>query len=70
MPSVNLPDLNSKEMWRNLRYLFWSFLVAYAAVVFFGIMTPPEPIASFMAFVMLGAVWVVAYNLLFNRKQT
>jgi len=68
MPSVNLPDLNSKELWRKLRYLLWSFLVAYAAVVFFGIMVPPEPIAWFMAFVILAAIWVVAYNFLFGRK--
>ena len=68
MPSVNLPDLNSKELWRKLRYLLWSFLVAYAAVVFFGVMTPPEPIAAFMSFVILVAVWVVAYNFLFGRK--
>jgi hypothetical protein len=68
MPSVNLPDFNSKEMWRNLRYLFWSFLVAYSVVVFFGIMVPPEPIAGFMSFVILVAVWVVAYNFLFSRK--
>ncbi len=68
MPSVNLPDPTSKEFWRTARYLLWSFLVAYAAVVFFGIMTPPEPIASFMAFVTLIAAWVVAFNLLFGRK--
>jgi hypothetical protein len=31
-------------------------------------MVPPEPIASFMAFVILAAIWVVAYNFLFGRK--
>lgn len=69
MPSINVPDLNSKEFWRNARSLLWSLIVAYAAVVFLGVLTPPEPIASFMSIVTLVAVWVVVYNFLFQRRS-
>lgn len=68
MPAINVPDFTSKEFWKTARSLLWSFLVAYAAVVFLGILTPPEPIASFMSIVTLVAVWVVVYNFLFAKK--
>lgn len=69
MPTVNVPDLNSKEFWRTARRLFWSLLVAYSAVVFAGILTPPPAIAGFMSLITLIAVWVVVYNFLFSRRD-
>jgi hypothetical protein len=68
MPSINVPDFTSKEFWRTARSLIWSLIVAYAAVVFLGVLTPPEPIASFMSIVTLIAVWVVVYNFLFAKR--
>ncbi|NBX04466.1 MAG: hypothetical protein EBR02_10505 [Alphaproteobacteria bacterium] len=69
MPSINVPDFTSKEFWRTARSLIWSLIVAYAAVVFLGVLTPPEPIKSFMSIVTLVAVWVVVYNFLFGRRS-
>lgn len=70
MPSINVPDLHSKEFWRTARALLWSLIVAYSAVVFLGILTPPEPIAGIMSVITLIAVWVVVYQFLFGKRNT
>lgn len=69
MPSINVPDLNSKEFWKTARSLLWSLIVAYAGAVFLGVLVPPEPIASVMSIVTLIALWVVVYNFLFARLK-
>lgn len=58
----------SKVNWKLLRDLMWAGLAAYALVVFFKLLTPPEPIAAFMGIITLVAVWTVIYNLVFARK--
>lgn len=68
MPTVNVPDLNNKELWFTLRALFWSALVAYVAAVWFGVVTPPEWIAAFMGLVTFVAFWVVCYNVYLALK--
>jgi hypothetical protein len=68
MPTVTVPDFNSKDLWRTCRALFWSFLVAFVAAVYLGVLTPPEPIAAFMGVVTLIALWVVVYNIYVAMK--
>ena len=33
MPSINVPDLNNKELWRNTRLLLWSLIPLHAYCV-------------------------------------
>lgn len=68
MPTVNIPEFNSKELWFNLRALFWSGLLAFVALVWLGVITPPEPIAAFMGLVTFIAFWVAIYNIYLALK--
>jgi hypothetical protein len=51
-----------KKLWRGSRRLLWAFILAFAFVVWAGLMTPPEPVAAFMAIVFLIAALVVLYH--------
>lgn len=62
MPSVNVPDLNSKEFWKSARLLLWSLIVTLAVLDFLNLVTIPEPVAGFVAFTYFVAMWVVVYH--------
>lgn len=58
----------SKLDWKLLRDVMWSALAAYALVVFFRLLSPPEGLAAFMGWVSFIAATVVIFNLVFRRK--
>ena len=47
MPSINVPDLNNKEMWRTTRLLLWSLIAAVDFLDFFNLITIPEYFGGF-----------------------
>ena len=64
MASIELPNLNNKEFWRNTRLLFWSFIVTVAILDFANVITIPEYFAGLTMLTYIVAGWVVAYHLI------
>lgn len=64
MATIELPELGGKEFWRNARLLFWSFIIAFAALDLFNLVEPPTWIAPFMFIVYIASAWVIVYHAL------
>lgn len=69
MATVNLPDVNSKEFYRNARLLFWSLLLAVVALDLFNLIQIPEYFAGFTMLTYIVSFWVVAYHALEAMKK-
>jgi hypothetical protein len=69
MPSINVPDLNNKEMWRTTRLLLWSLIAAVAFLDFFNLITIPEYFGGFTLLVYVVAAWVVFFHALEAMKK-
>ena len=69
MPSINVPDLNNKELWRNTRLLRWSLILAVAFLDFFNLIQIPEYFAGFITLTYIVAGWVLAYHVLEAMKK-
>lgn len=70
MASINVPDLNNKEFWRNTRLLLWSLIAAVAILDFFKMISIPEYFAGFKTLTYIVAAWVVAYHVLESWKKS
>ena len=68
MATVNLPDVNSKEFYRNARLLFWSLLLAVVALDLFNLIQIPEYFAGFTMLTYIVSFWVVSYSLLYVNR--
>lgn len=69
MATVNLPDVNSKEFYRNARLLFWSLLLAVVALDLFNLIQIPEYFAGFTMLTYIVSFWVVSYHALEAMKK-
>lgn len=69
MPTVNVPDFNSKEFWRNCRLLLWSLIATVALLDFLNVITIPEYFAGFTMLTYVVAGWVVIFHLLEAMKK-
>ncbi len=69
MATVNLPDVNSKEFWRNCRLLLWSLIATVALLDLLNVITIPEYFAGFTMLTYVVAGWVVLYHVLEAMKK-
>lgn len=58
MAQVDIPDFDAKLMWRRLRAVIWTALVAFAAGVFLKVIQPPEFLVGLMGYVYFVALVV------------
>lgn len=69
MPSINVPDMNSKEFWRNCRLLLWSLIATVALLDFINMIDIPEYFSGFKLLTYIVAGWVILYHALEAFKK-
>jgi hypothetical protein len=69
MPTVNVPDFNSKDFWRKSRLLLWSLIVTVAILDATNLVKIPEPFVGFTMMTYIVAGWVVVYHFIEKLKK-
>lgn len=69
MASLEIPDFNSKDLWRRARLLLWSLIVTVAVLDFANLITIPEYFAGFTLLTYVAAGWVLVYHAIEAMKK-